>query len=476
MKKIILGLILILCLGTAQAAEISVSVSRGGEISISGSDENLGAGYVSYAVYPTGETQSLENLLAIDDTRAEAGVFSFDTLKIAGNESVYRYTVVVDISGEKLNKNIIYVKPLTSGENADSITAEIKNLTSADKVQFLLGFATSLEQDIESEEMYGYISSKNELEGFAEKMAAKISVQGYNTAGFAADVKEQLLLQTVSICTAAEQQSLLENNELITGNAAFNSSGYAGLSDMEKAAVWSNTAKKTYSSLGEFIADLNEGIDAQNVTTSGGTVGSGGGGRGSSSKGGSASLPPVTLPAVKAEVQEKTFADMEQYEWAEEAVSALAEKGIVAGYTDGSFRPGNNVTRAEFVKMAVETFGLTEKEFDTKFSDVPENAWYAKYVYIAASNGIVKGYDGRFNPDANITREDMAVIIYNIIANGQGGEGISFADSDEISGYARSAVAYLSGKGIINGSGGRFYPKNNATRAEACQILYNCTK
>ena len=85
MKKIILGLVLILCLGTAQAAEISVSVSRDGEISISGSDKNLGAGYVSYAVYPTGEEQSLDSLLAIDDTRAETGAFSFDTFKIANN-------------------------------------------------------------------------------------------------------------------------------------------------------------------------------------------------------------------------------------------------------------------------------------------------------------------------------------------------------------------------------------------------------
>jgi len=193
---------------------------------------------------------------------------------------------------------------------------------------------------------------------------------------------------------------------------------------------------------------------------SGGGGGGGGGGFAISEK-----------PSEKPSEAEK-FNDISSH-WAKDAIVHMAEKGIVNGYSDGSFKPDGCVTRAEFVKMLCEVM-LIGTGKGTTFSDVPENAWYAPYVYAAFSEGLVNGVkEDSFMPENKITREDSAVILYRALTK----KGVNlnseaeFNDGYEISDYAKEAVRKLCAGGIIKGSEGNFRPKNTLTRAETVTML-----
>ena len=182
-----------------------------------------------------------------------------------------------------------------------------------------------------------------------------------------------------------------------------------------------------------------------------------------SSGGGSYIAPARTNPEVKAE----GFADISGH-WSEEYVARLAEKKVISGYADNTFRPANAVTRAEFVKMLTVLFDV-KASGSADFADVPADAWYAEAVCAATQNGLVFGADGKFLPQDNISRQDAAVIIYRL-CGGAGGNA-QFGDYAEITDYAKEAVSSLAAAGIIAGSDGNFYPGSTLTRAEAAVIL-----
>ncbi len=190
--------------------------------------------------------------------------------------------------------------------------------------------------------------------------------------------------------------------------------------------------------------------------------------------------PKESISDENIQGQKYIYTDSHLAPWSADAVVYLSDKSIVAGYEDGSFKPNNSITRAEFTKLVVEAFyGITAYEYTTAFSDVPQNAWYAPYVNKAYDNGIVAGTSaGKFNPNDTITREDMAVILYNaaikhgLIATASPNK--LFADEALISAYAKDAVYTLKALNIVSGVGtGEFEPKSNATRAAACQMLYS---
>ncbi len=165
--------------------------------------------------------------------------------------------------------------------------------------------------------------------------------------------------------------------------------------------------------------------------------------------------------------------------WAEAYVSYLAARDVVNGVGDGKFMPENPVTRAEFVKMLALLSGdEIQPVTDSRFKDVDKNSWYAPYVSWASENGYVLGVsDTAFAPGDKITREQIAVIVQRfadkeVYGLASKNEGKVFADSADISDYARDAVAFLSTTGIISGKDNNlFAPKNNATRAESAKML-----
>ena len=213
-------------------------------------------------------------------------------------------------------------------------------------------------------------------------------------------------------------------------------------------------------------------------TSGGGGTGGGGGGGGIFS-GKTVEVPATESPAPTAPPQtnQSDFRDLMGYGWAEEAISALAERGILTGDGDGLFRPQDSISREEFAAVLVKAFGIEAEKTESKFSDVPGNSWCASYVETAAEAGIVRGIgEGRFGMGEPITRQDMAVMLFRAVqkTNLTGGETkLTFADAEEIAPYAAEAVTQLSGTGVFGGKeNGRFAPLDFTTRAEAAVVIF----
>jgi len=213
----------------------------------------------------------------------------------------------------------------------------------------------------------------------------------------------------------------------------------------------------------------------------GSSIGGGGssvGGGGSAGGGGSVSVngnreETGTKPAP---VEPVKFTDIAHVGWANEAISYLAEEGVLNGKSAGNFCPDDNITREEFVKIISEAFGYTTDKASAEFSDVSKDKWSYRYIASAYAAGIITGTgDGYFGAHDKITRQDMAVILSRVLAladiKATGGE--SFADAKDVAPYAKDAIDTLSSLGIVNGMGdGTFAPKANVTRAQAAKAIY----
>ncbi|CAH1211503.1 hypothetical protein PAECIP111891_03703 [Paenibacillus allorhizoplanae] len=168
--------------------------------------------------------------------------------------------------------------------------------------------------------------------------------------------------------------------------------------------------------------------------------------------------------------------------WAGRQIQVSASKGILEGRADQSFVPNGLVTRAEFAKMIVKTFSLESATATENFTDVNDSDWFKVYVASAVKNGIVNGKEaGKFDPNGNITRAEMAVMSSRALAL----KGISlspakvdealkgFTDVTEINASLKSGVALAASEGIVIGEEGNvFNPNANSTRAQAAVVIY----
>lgn len=178
------------------------------------------------------------------------------------------------------------------------------------------------------------------------------------------------------------------------------------------------------------------------------------------------------------------FIDVPGEHWANEYITFLAENGIVNGVGDSVFAPGNTVTRAAFVTILGRLAGVDISQYiSTEFTDVEIDSWYGPYISWASQNGIVTGYgDGNFGPGNNITREQMAVLImryadYAGVTLPGINEGEEFTDQAQIEQYAVDAVGLAQKAGIITGKpGGVFDPKGTALRAEISTVTFRLIK
>jgi len=158
--------------------------------------------------------------------------------------------------------------------------------------------------------------------------------------------------------------------------------------------------------------------------------------------------------------------------WAEEAIKYLVNAGIITGYTDNTFRPDRNISRAEFVTLLVRALGLsgdTQKLFD----DTREH-WARENIAIAYANGIVEGHsEHHFGPDDTATRKQMATMLVRALKLEQTQVSLDFADTADISSWALPYVSTAVKEGIFQGyTDNTFRPKRNATRAETATVLY----
>lgn len=189
----------------------------------------------------------------------------------------------------------------------------------------------------------------------------------------------------------------------------------------------------------------------------------------------------VTLyPAFEKNRSRADLADIKGH-WAEEYIASLYEKSIVSGSGDGKYNPDNNITRAEFIQILYNMSKMTS-DGSHSFKDVKPGDWFAQAVAWAVNFGITSGTDAdTFSPYENITREQMAAMIYRYAtlmgADWQTTENGEFADETDIADYAKYQVRWAKGEGIISGRpDGSFGPKDNATRAESAAMLSRLVK
>jgi len=240
------------------------------------------------------------------------------------------------------------------------------------------------------------------------------------------------------------------------------------LKSRNKSSVYKKLMEKDTDNMEELKKEFNKLVAASNESKK-----SSGGGSSSSY-----SPAPVTTPAdTNYIVPSAFFIDLASVPWAEEEILALADKGIVNGVGNNNFAPNATVTRAEFLKMLLSALELSDGSTEVAFTDVTDG-WSVPYVAAAVKHGVTSGVsETEFAPNASVTREQSATFICRAL-NAKGivleADVNVFADDSEISDWAKEGVNCLKKAGAVTGSGdGTFKPKNNLTRAEAAQMIYN---
>ncbi|MDD4550106.1 MAG: S-layer homology domain-containing protein [Syntrophomonadaceae bacterium] len=183
-----------------------------------------------------------------------------------------------------------------------------------------------------------------------------------------------------------------------------------------------------------------------------------------------------TFTIVKLSEKPKSICNDISGSWAESSIRNLLASGAISGYPDGSFKPDQKITRAEFTAVLVRAFKLTSTEGKI-FTDTNLH-WAREYIATAAAHGIVQGCsDTVFAPEQLITREQMAVMIVKASALEKTDHIKKFSDEAKVSSWAREAIDIAAGHQLISGyPDGSFRPLNNATRAETATIIVTALK
>ena len=205
-----------------------------------------------------------------------------------------------------------------------------------------------------------------------------------------------------------------------------------------------------------------------------------------------ANVPKDTLPAEK---EAGPFIDVKDSDWYSDAANKAAELGLFAGFEAGTdadgkkqyeFRGSETMTRGMFVTvlraMQIKLKGSAPEAPDAGFADVEDGAWYEEGVNWAIANGIAAGKGEVFGVEDPVTREQMAVFLYlyakqigKVSAEPDLGKLDAFTDADGIADYAKTAMAWLTGEGLLAGRGsGKLAPAENSTRAEVAAFFVSC--
>jgi len=164
--------------------------------------------------------------------------------------------------------------------------------------------------------------------------------------------------------------------------------------------------------------------------------------------------------------------------WYNTAVQNALDKGLMAGTSANTFEPNAKLTRAMVVQILYSMEGKPAVSGAANFSDVAADAWYAAAVKWASDNGIVAGMgDGTFAPNANVTREQLAVILMGYAkAEGKNvsatADLAAYADASSVSTWAEAGMKWAVGSGIISGkTATTLDAQGTATRAEVAQMI-----
>lgn len=182
-----------------------------------------------------------------------------------------------------------------------------------------------------------------------------------------------------------------------------------------------------------------------------------------------------------ASAASSSFSDVPRSHWAYQEITEMAEKGIIAGYSDRMFRPNNQVTRAEFAKImiAAADVDIDKRSIPQTFKDVPKSHWAFYYVEYAKPylTGYKSGSTYTYKPNDAAVREDIAVALVRLLGYDKKytadlNQLKKFKDDDDISPALRSYIAIAVQSNLMQGSNNSFRPQDPITRAEAASLLY----
>lgn len=189
-------------------------------------------------------------------------------------------------------------------------------------------------------------------------------------------------------------------------------------------------------------------------------------------------VAPLVAPAPSF-AQTNGFYDVSSNYWAAPFIQELAQRGVIAGFPDGSFRPDQPVTRSEFAAMIRKAFNKAQERQAINFVDVSSNYWAYSAIQEAYSTGFLSGYPGQvFRPTQNIPREQVLVSLSNgldYVASGNVQSTLGYYnDAYNISDYARGPIAAATEKRmVVNYPNLKFLsPKGTATRADVAAYIH----
>ena len=256
--------------------------------------------------------------------------------------------------------------------------------------------------------------------------------------------------------------------ELVPSDASYDGEAY-----IQRYATLPDEAIKTYK--------ISVEVDADSSATEAPHRSRGGGGGATIVENFATPAPTVAPAATTAPETQPDgstwFTDVPETSWFYGSVKSVFDKGLMNGVTDTVFEPDTNVTRAMFAAILYRAAGEPETNADITFTDVPADSYYRNAVAWAQSYGIIEGYDEEtFAPGDNITREQMAALMWRYAAyagiDTSAAAELNFIDSADVSAYAAEAMSWVCAAGIIGGyDDNTLRPAAFATRAQTAAVI-----
>ena len=423
---------------------------------------------------PLSDAQTKTLALVYSNVEEKDGAYVFGNT-FAFNNPTGPYTAYVLTENGAISKPIKYIratdlineyiKPLSEGTILQSqIYQKTNEYNAAIGIDFTKDFVSARDKALFEKRMY---QRRNLLTG---PSTSEYVSQLMTNIQFARDeIKYLNELQKISY------EGLIEDKlKLGLEYTGIDFTGYNRLNANQKSAVRSTIVGVTFADGEDLKAKFDNAVanpPSTNINNPPQTSPGFGGGGGTPTKITSDVVPPK--PVVTAD---DVFTDMANHGWAKEAVLYLAKRNIINGVSDGKFEPAGLVTREQFAKMAVLASGIYNENASADFEDVDMTSWYAVYVASAKKKGLIDGIsETEFGVGRNITRQDMAVIIYRALTESKytfTSDRKDFADMENAADYATEAIAVLGAEGIINGyDDNTFKPTQFVTRAEAAVLI-----
>lgn len=374
-------------------------------------------------------------------------------------------------NSENFIKEAYFLAQYNAGDLSDEKLAE-----------HIYRFASVVGFDAEDNALYGKIQNRDSLAKVVRTMAPEVD----SVADFAETFEKAAAVQIVNETHWLNLvQVVSDNNDLFD----VDESEIKALNKTKKLrTLFCEEFKGQYYSVSEIQKGWRDAYKSAKKAYD--KLTSGGGGTGGTGTGGNVTGNLVSTTIDQSENNkdknvkvEEYYNDIGIYSWASDAILNLTKNSIVAGYGDMTFRPANSVTRAEFMKMVVNVFGLADITATSTFEDVNANDWYYIYVASAEKLGIAQGYgNGLFGVNDPVTRQDAITMVYRAaqikgLSVDKFRSGLDkLADKNDIAIYAYTAVETLYNTGVYLDASDptrvdMFEPTRNASRAYLAVIL-----